>query len=95
MKSNTLKLKLKDASETEGVCLVHVPIVVAVMDARRPKMHEKGRDIAIAPDPILVTCKQVLFKTLFWSRMTLLITVLIFNSPKAAPENKSRQACLQ
>jgi hypothetical protein len=32
------------------------PMVVAVMLARRPSIQEKGRDIAIAPDPILETC---------------------------------------
>lgn len=32
-----------------------IPIVVDVIDARRPNMQEKGRDIAIAPEPILST----------------------------------------
>lgn len=29
-------------------------IVAAVMDARRPNMQENGREIARAPDPILL-----------------------------------------
>lgn len=33
-----------------------LPIVVAVMDAKRPNMQEKGRESAIAPDPIFPTC---------------------------------------
>jgi hypothetical protein len=33
-----------------------LPIVVAVMDARRPNMQENGRDMAIAPDPIFEIC---------------------------------------
>lgn len=33
-----------------------LPIVAAVMDARRPNMQENGREIARAPDPILPAC---------------------------------------
>ena len=36
--------------------LLNIPMVVDVMDARRPNMHENGRDMAIAPDPSLPTC---------------------------------------
>ena len=32
-----------------------LPIVVAVMDAKSPKTHANGRDIAIAPEPIFPT----------------------------------------
>lgn len=35
-----------------------VPMVVDVMDARRPNMQEKGKDIAIALDPIFLTCNM-------------------------------------
>ena len=33
-----------------------LPIVVAVMDAKRPNTQENGRDMAIAPEPIFPTC---------------------------------------
>ena len=33
-----------------------VPIVVVVMEARRPRTQENGKDIAMAPDFIFVSC---------------------------------------
>jgi len=55
-------------------------------------MQEKGRETAIAPDPIFPTCK-----------MTILGAVVglkgrdneLLYLPEAAQENKSRQACWQ
>lgn len=44
---------------TKGFCLEvekALPIVVAVTLARRPSIQENGRDMAMAPDPILETC---------------------------------------
>lgn len=35
---------------------VNLPIVVAVIDARRPTMQENGSDMANAPDPIFEIC---------------------------------------
>ena len=38
-----------------------VPIVEAVMDERRPKTHENGRDKAIAPVPKFPTFIQQVY----------------------------------
>ena len=35
----------------------YIPMVDAVMDARRPRIQENGSDIAIALVPIFSTCK--------------------------------------
>lgn len=42
-------------SETQKMN-ISLPNVVDVMDARRPNMQENGREMAIALEPIFLTC---------------------------------------
>lgn len=42
------------------------PMVVAVMLARRPSIQEKGRDMAIALDPISETCPSITRRISYW-----------------------------
>jgi len=41
-------------------------MVVAVMLARRPSIQEKGRDMAIALDPIVETCTSITMRISYW-----------------------------
>lgn len=41
---------------SETLKIIEIPMVVDVMDARRPKMQENGRDKVIACDPMFTIC---------------------------------------
>jgi hypothetical protein len=54
-----LKLaKLSISTKVNYQCFADLPMVDDVMEERRPSTHENGRDMAIAPVPIFVTCKR-------------------------------------
>lgn len=47
--------------ETKSIYLkirsqIRIPIVVDVMDASKPNIQENGSEMAIAPEPIFLTC---------------------------------------
>lgn len=67
-----------------------LPIVVDVMDARIPIIQEKGREMAIAPDPSFPTCPYEKLGTMICKKSRVYKLLYL---PKAAQENKSKQAC--
>lgn len=70
-----------------------LPIVEEVIDERKPRTQEKGRERAIAPVPIFATCVHKIIRTRKTKRIYGKQTETAQILPEVAQGNKSRQAC--
>lgn len=68
-----------------------VPAVEDVMDARRPKIHEKGKDIANAAEPLRNTCQDMSIMFILVNRTETVARNVIL--PRVARGSRSRKAC--